>query len=72
MSPSSRYFWVEENDPRGENVGSWIINQRRVANDFAGSPAWAGPLGVNHEESLRPVRQPQSKEIFILIMTSKP
>ena len=28
--PSERYLWVEENDPRGENLGSWIMN--------AGSP----------------------------------
>jgi prepilin-type N-terminal cleavage/methylation domain-containing protein/prepilin-type processing-associated H-X9-DG protein len=36
-SPSSRYIWVEENDPRGENVGSWIINQGNVAKGFAGA-----------------------------------
>lgn len=24
--PSERYLWVEENDPRGENRGSWVIN----------------------------------------------
>jgi len=28
--PSERYLWVEENDPRGENLGSWIMD--------AGSP----------------------------------
>ena len=37
LSPRSRYVWVEENDPRGENVGSWIINQGNVANNFAGA-----------------------------------
>jgi prepilin-type N-terminal cleavage/methylation domain-containing protein/prepilin-type processing-associated H-X9-DG protein len=25
--PSERMLWVEENDPRGGNLGSWIINQ---------------------------------------------
>ena len=25
--PSERMLWVEENDPRGENVGSWMISQ---------------------------------------------
>jgi prepilin-type N-terminal cleavage/methylation domain-containing protein/prepilin-type processing-associated H-X9-DG protein len=25
--PSERMLWVEENDPRGENVGSWMIAQ---------------------------------------------
>ena len=24
--PSSRFLWVEENDPRGENQSSWVIN----------------------------------------------
>jgi prepilin-type N-terminal cleavage/methylation domain-containing protein/prepilin-type processing-associated H-X9-DG protein len=24
--PSERYLWVEENDPRGENLGSWIMD----------------------------------------------
>jgi prepilin-type processing-associated H-X9-DG protein len=23
--PSQRYLWVEENDPRGENQGSWVM-----------------------------------------------
>jgi prepilin-type N-terminal cleavage/methylation domain-containing protein/prepilin-type processing-associated H-X9-DG protein len=23
--PSGRYLWVEENDPRGENIGSWLL-----------------------------------------------
>ena len=36
-SPSSRYVWVEENDPRGENVGSWIMNQGNPAKDFVGA-----------------------------------
>ncbi len=30
-------LWVEENDPRGENLGSWEINAGPVASDFAGS-----------------------------------
>ena len=24
--PSERYLWIEENDPRGENQGSWVLN----------------------------------------------
>jgi len=36
--PSDKFVWVEENDPRGENLGSWIMNQAgTVANGFAGS-----------------------------------
>jgi prepilin-type processing-associated H-X9-DG protein len=27
VSSSERFLWVEENDPRGENEGSWIVNQ---------------------------------------------
>ncbi len=36
-SPSSRFVWVEENDPRGENVGSWIMLQGSPAQGFAGA-----------------------------------
>jgi prepilin-type N-terminal cleavage/methylation domain-containing protein len=36
-TPSSRYVWVEENDPRGENVGSWLLNQGSPDKDYAGS-----------------------------------
>ena len=34
--PSERMLWVEENDPRGENVGSWMIAQGTPP-DFAGA-----------------------------------
>ena len=27
QTPTERFLWVEENDPRGENLGSWIMNQ---------------------------------------------
>ena len=37
LNPSSRYVWIEENDPRGENLGSWIMNQGNVAQNFAGA-----------------------------------
>ena len=37
VSPSSRYVWVEENDPRGENVGSWLLSQGSPAKGYAGS-----------------------------------
>ncbi len=36
-TPSERFVWVEENDPRGENVGSWLMNQGNVANGFSGA-----------------------------------
>ncbi len=37
LNPSERFIWVEENDPRGENIGSWIMNQGNVAQDFKGA-----------------------------------
>jgi prepilin-type processing-associated H-X9-DG protein len=29
--PSERYLWIEENDPRGENLGSWVMQQAGTA-----------------------------------------
>ena len=38
IRPSDRFVWAEENDPRGENVGSWILNQGGGPDkDFAGA-----------------------------------
>ncbi len=38
IRPSDRFIWAEENDPRGENVGSWILNQGGGPDkDFAGA-----------------------------------
>jgi prepilin-type N-terminal cleavage/methylation domain-containing protein/prepilin-type processing-associated H-X9-DG protein len=38
MHPSERILWVEENDPRGENWGTWVIYVNgTAANDWAGS-----------------------------------
>jgi prepilin-type N-terminal cleavage/methylation domain-containing protein/prepilin-type processing-associated H-X9-DG protein len=38
ITPSDRFIWAEENDPRGENVGSWILNQGGGPDkDFAGA-----------------------------------
>jgi len=36
-SPSERFVWAEENDPRGENVGSWIMSQGLPSQDFKGA-----------------------------------
>jgi prepilin-type N-terminal cleavage/methylation domain-containing protein/prepilin-type processing-associated H-X9-DG protein len=33
--PSERFLWVEENDPRGESVGGWVINANNP-------PSWTG------------------------------
>lgn len=38
LHASERILWMEENDPRGENWGTWVINLNGApANDFAGS-----------------------------------
>lgn len=38
MHASERILWMEENDPRGENWGTWVIDlEGTPANDFAGS-----------------------------------
>ncbi len=37
VNPSDRFVWIEENDPRGENVGSWELNQTGKPPDFKGS-----------------------------------
>jgi prepilin-type N-terminal cleavage/methylation domain-containing protein/prepilin-type processing-associated H-X9-DG protein len=37
LRPSDRFVWIEENDPRGENIGSWIMSQGNPAQDFRGA-----------------------------------
>ena len=37
VNPAERYVWVEENDPRGENVGSWIMGQGDKNNGWNGA-----------------------------------
>jgi prepilin-type N-terminal cleavage/methylation domain-containing protein/prepilin-type processing-associated H-X9-DG protein len=37
ISPTERFVWVEENDPRGENLGSWLMNQGSPKTDFNGA-----------------------------------
>jgi prepilin-type N-terminal cleavage/methylation domain-containing protein len=36
QTPSERFLWIEENDPRGENLGSWIMTQGKPP-DFVGA-----------------------------------
>jgi prepilin-type N-terminal cleavage/methylation domain-containing protein/prepilin-type processing-associated H-X9-DG protein len=38
LHPSERILWIEENDPRGENWGTWVLNFTGTAdNDFSGT-----------------------------------
>jgi len=40
IRPAERILWVEENDPRGENWGTWVIELRgSAANTWAGISA---------------------------------
>ena len=49
--PSEKFLWVEENDPRGENLGSWIMNQAgNAANGFTGS-TWIDSPAAFHGAS---------------------
>ena len=50
--PSAKFCWVEENDPRGDNLGSWIMNQAGTeANAFAGSSFIDSPAAFHGTSS---------------------
>jgi prepilin-type N-terminal cleavage/methylation domain-containing protein len=50
--PSEKFVWVEENDPRGENLGSWIMNQAGTrANGFVGSTFIDSPAAFHGNTS---------------------
>jgi prepilin-type N-terminal cleavage/methylation domain-containing protein/prepilin-type processing-associated H-X9-DG protein len=50
--PSEKFLWVEENDPRGENLGSWIMNQAgTVDNGFVGSTFIDSPAAFHGDSS---------------------
>ena len=50
--PSDKFVWVEENDPRGENLGSWIMNQAgTLANGFVGSTFIDSPAAFHGTSS---------------------
>jgi prepilin-type N-terminal cleavage/methylation domain-containing protein len=52
MSPSERFVWVEENDPRGDNLGSWIMHQVGTStNNFAGSSLVDSPAAFHGDSS---------------------
>jgi prepilin-type processing-associated H-X9-DG protein len=49
MTASEILLWVEENDPRGENLGSWMMNAGSPP-DYAGSSFVDSPA-VFHGDS---------------------
>jgi prepilin-type N-terminal cleavage/methylation domain-containing protein len=50
--PSEKFVWVEENDPRGENLGSWIMNQAgTMASGFVGSSFIDSPAAFHGSSS---------------------
>jgi prepilin-type processing-associated H-X9-DG protein len=50
LRPSARYLWVEENDPRGEGVGGWVINAQNPSS-WTGSGFVDGPAAWHGETS---------------------
>jgi hypothetical protein len=49
--PSEKFCWVEENDPRGDSIGSWIMNQvGTMENGFVGS-SWIDSPAAFHGTS---------------------
>jgi prepilin-type N-terminal cleavage/methylation domain-containing protein/prepilin-type processing-associated H-X9-DG protein len=51
LRPSEKILWMEENDPRGENWGTWVIEVRgTAANNWAGSTFVDSPA-VYHGQS---------------------
>ena len=49
---SEKFVWVEENDPRGDNLGSWIMNQAgTVQNSFVGSSFIDSPAAFHGDSS---------------------
>jgi prepilin-type processing-associated H-X9-DG protein len=52
LRPSDKFVWVEENDPRGDSLGSWIMNQRGTVNDgFVGSSFIDSPAAFHGDSS---------------------
>ena len=52
LHPSARYLWLEENDPRGENLGSWEFNAGSGPPDFTGS-GLIDSTAANHQTTRR-------------------
>ena len=49
---SEKFMWVEENDPRGDNLGSWIMDQQgTVQNDFLNSKFIDSPAAFHGDSS---------------------
>jgi len=51
VNPSERMLWVEENDPRNENLGSWEINAGPVEKDFVGTTFIDSPAAFHGNAS---------------------
>ena len=49
---SEKFVWVEENDPRGDSIGSWIMTQAGTVQDgFVGSRFIDSPAAFHGESS---------------------
>jgi prepilin-type N-terminal cleavage/methylation domain-containing protein len=49
--PSDKFLWVEENDPRGENLGSWIMSQNGTQDNGFGGSSWIDSPAAFHGQS---------------------
>ena len=51
-TPSDKFLWIEENDPRGDNLGSWIMTQAGTpATGFVGSTWIDSPAAFHGQNS---------------------
>jgi prepilin-type processing-associated H-X9-DG protein len=48
---SLKLLWVEENDPRGENWGSWVMNTAGTASDNWAGTTFEDSPAVFHEDA---------------------
>jgi prepilin-type N-terminal cleavage/methylation domain-containing protein/prepilin-type processing-associated H-X9-DG protein len=49
--PSERMLWIEENDPRGENLGSWIMNGGTPLSSFTDAGTIDSPASFHGSSS---------------------
>ena len=46
-SPATKYIFIAETDPRGENKGTWIMNAKRAPD----GPKWIDPFSIWHSKN---------------------
>jgi len=52
LHPSQKFLWVEENDPRGENFGTWVMTVNgTAANNWSGTTILDSPAAFHGTSS---------------------